>query len=119
MLSWLAKNNSNDAHLQRVVAAASIVHSKAGMTEEELSKLSRQHVKSLDRTKPVFEGTEELSRTQRVRELQTVPVIIMADLSKSRESARISSLYLALKLIKNVSTAPVIRVVSLSGWLSL
>ena len=50
---------------------------------------SVQHAKSQDRTAPQFEEVETTAaghHVQTVRELQTVPVLITADMSKSRTS---------------------------------
>lgn len=104
VLHWLA-DNQNDAHLQRVRQQA--VHATTGAAQAESHlfedddddessgaphpaldaiKTSEQHHKSQDKSELKFEAVETTPaghRVQTVRELQSVPVCITADLSKS------------------------------------
>jgi protein SSD1 len=59
---------------------------------------SKQAAKSSEKNKPTFEGVEVTKtghHVQTVRELQTVPVIVSADLTKSPPVIKVSLLILA------------------------
>lgn len=66
------------------------------LEEGEISeqvKNSSQHVKSRDRSPLVFEETKSTggNHVQTISELQTVPVVVTADMTKSRSSILVPS----------------------------
>lgn len=101
VVKWLA-DHSGDAHLQHIkqtaerhanMMEASTTHASDEQQLFEDDDVthnsvpdSDQHRKSADKTSPTFEGTEITAQghhIQTIEELQKVPVIITADVSKS------------------------------------
>lgn len=123
VLRWLSEQN-NDEHLRRVRASADDHRARQIANTADASagdapaddktaprRESSQHAKSQSKISPVFQEIQSTpggDHIQTIRELQSVPVVVTADMTKSRACP------LVLCTAADTVTAPVIKVVSLS-----